>query len=194
MILPILVFAIWAALLWILSKYKMHFFKFLVGTVGSFCFMMLVGQNTIQGYLQYGVTTVSGFFGGIFRLFNAYPEYAMITVYYRAEAISFFVDYECSGIVEMMVYISLLLFYPIYTATEKVKLFTMGVTYIFIANVIRVFVICGILKVLGPSFLFMSHTVFGRILFFFMMIIVYYHVFTRPHILRQKVGNLSDGK
>ena len=118
----------------------------------------------------------------------------MITVYFKSEAISFFVDYECSGIIEMLVFICLIIFYPIYSTKEKAKLVLVGTLYIFLANVIRVFAICLILKVFGPKLLFFSHTIFGRLLFFYLMIIIYYQVFTRPHILRQKVGNLSNGK
>ena len=194
MILPIVMFFMWILSLFLFSKYKMHFFKFIIGAVGSFYFLMFIGQATLQQVLQYAVTYLSGILGNLFKLYQAYPDYSMITVYFRFEAISFFVDYECSGIIEMLVFICLLIFYPIYSAKEKVKLMFVGVIYIFIANVIRVFVICLILKVFGPKLLFFSHTIFARLLFFYMMIVIYYHVFTRPHILRQKVGNLSHGK
>jgi exosortase family protein XrtG len=193
-ILPALIFFIWAAFLFLFSKHKMYFFKFIVGTVGTFCFLMFTGQAFLQQLLQYAVTYATGIMGNIFNLYQTYPDYSMITVYFKSEAISFFVDYECSGIIEMLVFICLLIFYPIYTTKEKAKLMIIGVIYIFIANVIRVFVICLILKVFGPKLLFFSHTIFARLLFFYMMIIIYYRVFTRPHILRQKVGNLSYGK
>ena len=194
MILPIAIFLIWASSLFLFSKYKMHFFKFIFGAVGSFYFMMYIGQATLQQLLQYAVTYLSGILGNLFNLYLSYPDYSMITVYFKSEAISFFVDYECSGIIEMLVFICLIIFYPIYSTKEKAKLVLVGTLYIFLANVIRVFAICLILKVFGPKLLFFSHTIFGRLLFFYLMIIIYYQVFTRPHILRQKVGNLSNGK
>lgn len=194
MILPILVFLLWIFFLWIFWKHKMHFYVFILGTVGTFGFLMFIGQNTFQILLQYGVTYCTGILGKVFGLYQAYPKYSMITVYFKTEAISFFVDYECSGVIEILVYICLLMFYPIYSVKEKIKLIPMGVCYIFLANIFRVFVICSVLKVFGPSLIFYTHTIFARILFFFMMIILYYYVFTRPHILRQKVGNLRYEK
>lgn len=194
MILPIFIFLIWICLLLTFSKYKMHFYKFIFGSVGAFGFLMFIGQNTFQTFLQYTVTYLTGILGKALNLYQTYPNYSMVTIYFRSEAISFFVDYECSGVVEMLVFICLLVFYPIYSAKEKVKLMFLGVIYIYIANVIRVFMICLILKIFGPQWLFFTHTIFARLLFFFMMIIIYYYVFTRPHILRQKVGNLSYGK
>lgn len=194
MILSILIFLIWIFFIWISSKYKMHFYKFILGSVGAFGFLMLIGQGTIQALLQYAVTYSTGILGKMLNIYQSYPEYSMITVYYKYEAISFFVDFECSGIIEMLVFICLLMFYPIYSMKEKLRLMLLGSIYIFLANVFRIFVICSILKAFGPQLIFFTHTIFARLLFFFMMIILYYRVFTRPHILRQKVGNLGYGK
>jgi exosortase family protein XrtG len=194
MILATFIFLIWTFFIWIFSKYNMHFYKFILGSVGTFGFLMLIGQSTFQVLLQYGVTYLTGIIGKMLNLYQSYPQYSMITVYYKYEAISFFVDFECSGIIEMLVFICLLMFYPIYSIKEKLKLMLIGSIYIFLANVFRVFVICSILKVFGPQLIFFTHTIFARLLFFFLMIILYYRVFTRPHILRQEVGNLSYGK
>jgi exosortase family protein XrtG len=116
----------------------------------------------------------------------------MITIYKGTEAISFFVDYECSGFIETLVYICLLSFYPVYSYFKRGILAIIGIVYIFISNIIRVFFICIIIKLFGNGMFFFSHTIFARVIFFTFMIILYYTVFTRPHILRQKVGNLSN--
>jgi exosortase family protein XrtG len=190
--LPYVLLALWILLLLLFRKLNIYFFVFLVGSVGLFCFSMYFGIDNLEKYLEYGVTYGVYLVGKITGFCTAYPEYSMITVYYNSQALSFFVDYECSGLIEMLIYICLLLFYPLYSYTMRAIYAIMGAIYIFLANIVRVFVICTIARFLGPSMFFISHTVIARIMFFIFMVVLYYTVFTKPHILRQKVGDLTN--
>ena len=193
MLLPAFLFIMWILLLYILKKLKMQFFVFILGSVGLFGFAMYVGVAKLEKHLEYAVAYTLDYIGKCTGIFDAYPEYAMITVYYKRQALSFFVDYECSGIIETLVYICLLLFYPIYSVIIKIAYSLAGALYILAANIVRVFMICAIAKVWGPSSFFLSHTVGGRILFFILMVVLYYRVFTYGHIKWQKVGGETDG-
>jgi len=188
-----LLFIIWILILMLLRKLKIYFFTFLLGSVGLFVFMMIAGMDSGEKYLEYAVTYCMQLIGNYTYLFTAYPEYSVITSYHDLEAVSFFVDYECSGFIEMLVYISLLMFYPMYGLKGKALYLLIGMVYIFTANVIRVFVICTIIRFFGIQLFFLSHTVIARVLFFMLMVALYYIVFTRPHVLRQKVGSLTYG-
>lgn len=169
----------------------MHFFLFIVGSAGLFGFLMFLGLGAIETLLEQAVTAVLSLVGSITGIFAANADYSMITVYHRNNALTFFVDYECSGYIEMLVYACLLAFFPLYSSMEKLIYSLGGLLYIFLANVGRVFLICGITKIFGSTLFFFSHTIFARLLFFALMVILYYFVFTRPHIKRQKVGNMS---
>jgi exosortase family protein XrtG len=182
----------WIILLIFLKRTKIYFFVFLVGSVGLFCLLMYLGSGFLESYLQYFVAYAMYLAGNFFNLFSVYPKYFMITVYHDLQAVSFFVDYECSGFIETLVYVSLLAFYPIYGLVGKIKLGLIGIIYIFLSNILRIFLICVLVKEFGPSLFFFSHTIFGRILFFILMLVLYYNVFTRPHVVKQKVGNLSN--
>lgn len=190
---PIILFIIWILLLLLLTKLRLRFFVFILGCVGLFCFMMYLGKDTAEQYLEYAVTYCIWIIANATKLFHAFPDYSMVTSYYMSEAISFFIDYECSGFIEILVYISLLSFYPVYRLKRKLLLAFIGTLYIFISNIIRVFTICTIIKYFGPNLFFFSHTVFARVLFFSLMVGLYYVVFTKPHILKQKVGNMTYG-
>lgn len=185
---------VWILAVIFLKKLNMHFFVFLIGSVGLFCFLMYIFTGYLEKYLAYGVTYCMGVIGKATGLFSAYSEYSMVMVQHRHQAVTFFVDYECSGLIEMLVYICLLVFYPIYRCKEKARLLVFGIVFIFVANVIRVFTICVIIRAFGNNMFFFSHTVFARILFFAFMLGLYYVVFTRPHILKQKVGDLTYGE
>lgn len=191
--LVLLLIVLWILLLLLLRKLKIYFFVFVAGSVGMFLFVTYLGRDFLERQLEMAVTYSMWFVGNLTRLFNAYPQYSMITLYYRQEAISFFVDYECSGFIEMIVFISLLTFYPIYRWKGKLALAAAGTVYIYLSNVLRVFAICVIVKLFGPTLFFFSHTIFARLLFFFLTVTLYYVVFTRPHIIRQKVGNMVHG-
>ena len=194
MLLPIISLIIWIILLLVFRKVKIYFFFFLLGSIGLFGFLMFFGMSVVEKYLEFTVTYVLWEIGSVTHLYKAFPDYSMITVYHRVQAISFYIDYECSGYIEMLVYFCLLMFYPVYHLWNKILFSVLGIIYIFLSNVIRVFFICLITKLLGSGVFFLSHTVFARVLFFFLMVILYYTVFTKPHILKQKVGNMSYGE
>ncbi|WP_315072891.1 exosortase family protein XrtG [uncultured Clostridium sp.] len=191
---PIMFLLLWIIILILLKKLNMHFFKFIIGSVGLFCFLMFFFRAWSEVYLEYGLTYVVSLIGKLTGILVAFPENSMITIYYKVNAISFFIDYECSGFIESCVYVSVLIFYPIYKFTEKVKYFFGGVVFILICNIIRIIFICILSKILGGNLFFFIHTVFARILFFTLMVILYYYVFTMPHILRQKVGDFKYDK
>lgn len=191
MLLAVSLFLGWILILLLLRKLKIYFFIFVIGSVGLFFLLMYVGKDYLEKTLEYAVTYCMWLIGNKTGLFTAYPDYSLITSYFRREAVSFFVDYECSGFIEILVYICLLAFYPVYKIKGKILLSFVGIVYIFISNVIRVFIICTVIKLLGPSVFFFSHTIIARVLFFTLTVTLYYVVFTRPHILLQKVGNLT---
>lgn len=182
---------IWISILALFHKLNMHFFKFTLGSVGLFCFLMYFFRLFFEGYLEYMLTYIISWIGQISGLFIASPEFSMITIYYKVTAISFFVDYECSGFIESCVYISILLFFPIYNFIQKFKYFIIGTLFILISNILRIIFICTLTKVLGGNLFFFIHTVFARILFFILMVILYYYVFTIPQIRSQKVGGFK---
>jgi len=191
MLIILLIIAVWILFLLLIRKLKIYFFVFVVGSIGLFCILMYIGRGTVEKYLEHAVTYSMYLISKATDIYVAHPEYSMLTVYYNSQAVSFFVDYECSGFIESIVYLSLLTFYPIYRWKRKIFLGIAGTLYIFISNIIRVFIICVIIKKFGPSLFFFSHTVFARVLFFFLMVGLYYVVFTMAHILRQKVGRIG---
>lgn len=189
-----LAIVLWVAVLMVFTKTKMGFFKFVVGSVGAFVLLMYFGRYSIEKYLQYYLSYLLGLFGDYTGLFVVQPKFSMITAYSGPNVVSFFIDYECSGFVEIVVYVCLVAFYPIYGLWERIKYSLYGAAYIFGCNFIRVVLICILVKVFGMKIFFFAHTILARIMFFAFMVILYYKVFTKPHILRQKVGGLKYEK
>jgi exosortase family protein XrtG len=181
----------WILILIFLHRQGMHFFKFIAGSVGLFLILMNFGTGFADKQLEYAVTWCLWLIGRFTGMYGTFPDYSLVTVYRGLQAVSFIVDYECSGFIEMLVYICLLTFYPVYGPLKKLFYGVGGMLFIFAANIFRIFIICLIIKVFGTQMFFFSHTVFARIIFFMLTVLLYYYVFTRPHILKQKVGDLT---
>lgn len=185
------VFSAWLILLFILRYLKLNFFVFLVGSVGLFTIMIYLGLHKVDKVLSYIVILISSYIERIMNIYDTYLENQIIVVYYKKQAISFFVDYECSGFIEILVYISLLWFYPVYSVFKKSIYTVLGVSYIITANILRVLLIIVGIYFFGVQTFFWIHSVLARIFFFVLVVICYYYVFTRPHITKQKVGELT---
>ena len=182
---------IWVGGLVLLSKLKLKFFKFIVGSVGIFFFLIYYGNTVIETRIIKVLAFLLDFIANKFSSLKVYPEYGMITIYGNSEIVTFFLDYECTGILEILVFFSLVSFYPIYGLLGKIYYMTIGVIYITIVNVTRVLVIVFIVQVFGMKYFFLAHTILARIIFFVFVVALYYKTFTVKHISKQSVGDHS---
>lgn len=193
--LPIILFFAWLGVVLCLKKINMHAFLFIFGSVGLFFFLMYLGLESVEKQLEFLITYILGEIGRVTGLFTAYPEYSMISIFLDKQAVTFFVDYECSGFIETLVYLCLVAFFPVYSYWEKGLCMLAGSIYILFSNLFRVLMICLLIKSFGVQIFYFAHTIFARLLFFALSLLLYYFVFTKPHILKQRVGNLTyDGK
>ncbi|AAK80539.1 exosortase family protein XrtG [Clostridium acetobutylicum] len=186
-------FVLWIYVISLLVRAKLHFFKFLIGSVGMFFFMMIFLQPYLVGILSKAVTAVAGIIGNSTGYYEAYYQYALILITKGSVNISMYIDYECSGVIEILAFTALLWFFPLYTTLEKVMYNIAGVAWIFMANTLRIFIICALVHAFGNNMYYFAHTIFGRIVFYVLSIILYFYVFTKSQIKSQKVGNVSYG-
>lgn len=189
----IICFVIWIYLLSVFRRGKLDFFRYLLGSVGLFIFMMIFLEPVLTGYLVKWVTSATGVVGSVTGLFNSYHDYSIIFVNCSrtGEALSLYVDYECSGIIEMMAFVALLVFFQVYEVWQRVVVGILGCIAIFFSNVVRISVICIIIKIWGNSSYYIAHTIIGRIVFYILAVLLYYYVFTHAQIIKQKIGGFK---
>lgn len=192
-ILVLTLFILWVYLLSVFTRTKLYFFKFIVGSVGLFFFTIMALEPCLIKPLGHAVTAVAGIVGKLTGYFEAFSEYSLIFISNNHSFISFYIDYECSGLIEMVAFISLLWFFSIYNTAEKAIISVLGISWIFLSNVIRILVICIIIYYGGNNVFYFAHTIFGRIVFYGFSVVLYFYVFTKAHIVRQKVGQFSYG-
>ncbi|RMD04805.1 exosortase family protein XrtG [Clostridium autoethanogenum] len=184
---------VWIYLITVFTRAKLHFFKFVVGSVGLFFFMMVILQPYLVNMLSRSVAAASGIMGDVTGCYQAFYQYSLILIQSGGSAISMYIDYECSGVIEILAFTALLWFFPLYNTLEKIMYNIIGVVWIFVANIIRIFIICVLVYYYGNNIFYFAHTIFGRIVFYALSIILYFYVFTRSQIKRQKVGNVLYG-
>lgn len=191
--LGILIVAVWLYLLNVLSRAKLEFWRYLCGSMGLFILMMVFVRPLLTMPLARCVAALAGIIGNLTNTFTAYFKYGIIFIITEAGSMTLQIDFECSGIIEIMAFLALLVFFRVYTVYERIVVGVLGTAYIMICNALRITLICEAVHFFGTSAYFVAHTFIGRIFFYAMTVILYFYVFTRSHIIQMKVGNFTYG-
>lgn len=185
---------IYAYLLFVFKRKNLYSFSFIFGSVGFFLIVLFFFRDYCVTGMVKGTTFIMDKLGRITNTWLGYLEYGIIFVDNGVETISLNVDYECSGFIECLVYVSLCLFFPLYKIRKKILYSVLGIIYIEIANIIRLFFICVCISFYGNQSFYLAHSVLGRLIFFGLTLLLYFNIFTRAQIKNQKVGNFEYTK
>ena len=193
---PIIVIAIiiiWLYILSVTKRAKLHAWSFMWGSLGLFVIMMMTVQPLLTMPLARCVSALAGVVGSITGAFTAYFKYGIIFVHTGMSSITLLIDFECSGIIEIMAFISLLAFFNVYNISEKIIVGIGGFCYIMVCNALRIVLICLSVHFFGMGAYYVVHTFIGRIFFYVLSVLLYFYVFTKPQIIKMKVGNFAYG-
>lgn len=182
---------IWIYLLTVLKRARLDFWYFILGSIGFFTITVILLQPLLLLPMQRAIAAVAGLPGEWTGTYASYYEKGLLFISHNATQLSLYIDFECTGILETLAFLSLLWFFPVYQLYEKIAVSVIGTATIFLANVLRIFVICQMLYWGGERLYFMAHSFVGRFLFYAITIALYFYVFTRSQIVRQKVGAFS---
>lgn len=191
--LGLIILIVWLYVLRVTRKSELPAWRFIWGSCGLFVIMMIFIRPHLTQPLAQVVAALAGGFGKLTGMFDSYFKYGVIFVDSKAGAISLLIDFECSGILEIMAFVSLLAFFRAYTIYERVVVGILGTFYIILANALRIISICVIIYFRGMQVYYMAHTFVGRIIFYGLSVFLYFIVFTRTQIIRQKVGGFTYG-
>lgn len=180
---------IWLFLLHVLNKSKLNFWRFIVGSAGVFILMIIFIEPVLTQPLARIVALLASLPGRLGDMYSAHFKYGVIFVESSVGAVSLKIDFECSGIIEIIAYLSLLMFYRVYTVYERFCVGILGVIAMILANAFRITIICLMIHFGGVGTYYVAHTFVGRLVFYAFSIMIYFYVFTKPQIIKQKVGN-----
>lgn len=184
---------IWLYLLFVLKRSKLPAWHFFLGSLGLFVLMMVLVRPVLVKPLAQCVAAVAGGFGDLTGTFTAYFKYGILFIHAVDSTITLQIDFECSGIIEIIAFISLLAFFEVYDRNEKLFVGVLGTVGIILSNVLRIIVICLMIYFGGTKVYYVAHAVVGRLLFYTLSVLLYFYVFTKPQIIRTKVGKFTYG-
>lgn len=183
----------WLYLLRTTDRAKLPFWHFITGAVGLFLFMMVLIRPVLTQPLARAVAAMAGLIGNLTDTFTPFFRYGILFVESAGGAITLQIDFECSGIVEIMAFLALLVFFRVYTIPERIIVGIGGTLYIMLANALRILIICEMIHFLGTDVYYAAHTIIGRLVFYVLSVLLYFYVFTKPQIIRMQIGKFSYG-
>ena len=89
---------------------------------------------------------------------------------------------ESSGLLEMVVFASLVAFYPGWSAGQRLVRGAAGLLLTWGANILRMVIIAGMLHFFGKEALVLAHTFIGKLVFFVLTLAIYWATITAPSI------------
>ena len=179
---------IWLYVLTVLKRTKLDGWYFVVGSAGLFVLALITLQPILLQPIQKAVAASAGVLGNLTGTYTSFFQNSLVFVSHGDMNISMYVDFECSGIIESFALLALLWFFPAYQLYEKIIVSVIGCVTIFVSNVLRIFLICLCLYFFGEGSYFFAHTILGRFFFYACTIVLYFYVFTRSQVVRQRVG------
>jgi len=187
----LLLMIIWIYALSIFRRKQQFFFSFLVGAVGLFIFLFVILEPVLTVPLARIVCYLTGWVGRLTGMFESYVSYGILFIENINGPVSLYIDFECAGLVEILVFLSLLIFFQAYKWYEKLWVGIVGVLIVIGANVLRLTVICIMVHLYGNEIYYLAHTIVGRLVFYVIAILLYFYVFTRRQVRQQRVGDFQ---
>ncbi len=189
----IILFALWFYILTVLRRARLQFWHFLVGSIGLFCMMMFFVSPHLAMPMARVVSVIAGLVGDLTGTFEAFFKYGIIYIATASESLTLKIDFECSGCIEIFAFLSLLIFFDVYSKYEKIVVGILGVMLITLTNAIRIVMICESFRLGGLPAYYFTHTFIGRIFFYIVTVGLYFYVFTKPQVIKMKVGDFNYG-
>ncbi len=115
----IVLFAIWIYILTVFKRKGLEFYYFLIGSIGMFAFLFIVFRNILTRVLTSLTCYLTGLLGNLFGIFRAYVAHSILFIDNNNGPVSLYVDFECGGVIEILVFISLICFFAVYNVREK---------------------------------------------------------------------------
>jgi exosortase family protein XrtG len=182
-----LIFVIWVAVVIFLRKTRIWLPYYVVSAVGCAYWLVLVFGNQLglEPLLAHSVAWMvhitSNLLGIPTRIFEGAPGVLLVLVIYQDIGWTVLqVGLESSGMLEITVLVSLLLFYPGWTLFHRLRLMLFGGIAMWVANILRMLVIVVMLNQFGKEALVLAHMYVGKAVFFVLVILIFWFIITRP--------------
>jgi exosortase family protein XrtG len=165
----------------LLRKAHKGLIAYLWGAFGLATILIFAGQignwNNLLGAFQAGILVLlSGLVGGGLRTVAGgglvVPDPTGWSILQ--------IGIECSALIEISIFVSLMLFYPRLPAAERLLRIAIGVLATIAINLLRLGIIAVMVSTLGKPAIPWAHAVVGRLVFFVGILFLYWRMLTLP--------------
>jgi exosortase family protein XrtG len=195
-----LLFTIWLGAVSFFRAYRIWILYYLTAVSGFAYLLVLATSSMFQLEITLAHTVASGVhfllnLAGIpSQIFSNAPGILLVMVItQRTGWTALQIGVESSGLLEMSVLTSLVLFYPEWRISSRLRLILTGNGLTWVANILRMFLIAVMLHFLGKDALLIAHSLVGRIFFFLFTIGIYWFLIT-ARSLRTIEERLATGE
>nr|WP_255604047.1 exosortase/archaeosortase family protein [Oscillochloris sp. ZM17-4] len=180
---------IWGGVVLFLRVYRVWILFYVVATIGCAYGLTMLARDPLNLDLLLGqsiawsVHQLSVPLNLPTRIFAGAPTSLLVMVVSQDVGWTLLkVGVESSGLLEMIVFISLLLFYPGQSRAQRARAILIGCGLTWIANVLRVLLIIAMLQLFGKEALVIAHSLVGKGVFFILTISIYWYLLTAPTV------------
>lgn len=178
----------------ILKREKLNAAFFTVGVAGFLVIVFYLLRQPMTYICTKILEYILGLSNKALHFYEVYLTYNIIFIEAKDSFVSLFIDYECSGVIEVMILTAIVLFFPCLSIPRKIAYILIGFTYTMIANVIRLICVASAINKYGSSVYYIAHSVIGRIVFYIFTIVLYFYMFTWRQLKTQITGRFSYNK
>ncbi|NLK52509.1 MAG: exosortase family protein XrtG [Syntrophomonadaceae bacterium] len=191
-----LVFLLWLAITLFLYHHRLWVLYYIWAAVGLCCVLVLFFHASL---VEYGVERFSSLIlhhilhqlGIVTHIYDGSPGTLLVLIKIDSSWTTLTIDIENSGLIEICIIFSLIVFYPVYRLRKRILVALSGALGIYLINLARLLLVIVIIHSGGRNMSYIAHTLFGRLLFFLLAVGLYWQLITRPSLekIRRNVKN-----
>ena len=178
---------VWLLVLLFFRSHRNWLPYYIIGSVGSAFLIIGLGrtlfplETILRSLTAQSVHQIAGLVGVTTQVFPAVPGALMVLVVPQEMGWTVLnVGVESSGLLEIGVISGMVGFYPGWSLRKRLAIIALGVGATYLANLVRISFIVATLHWGGKEWLFISHTILGRLIFFALMVAIFWLIFSLP--------------
>jgi exosortase family protein XrtG len=185
----LLILLVWLVVIWFLRRYRVWILFYIIGTTGLAYLLTQIFSYSfdIRTILAQSVAVSVHYLLGLVQIetqivSNAPGVLLVLVLTQRVGWTILQIGVESSGLLEMIVLTSLVIFYPGWSTKRRLASSLAGICLSWGANIFRMIVIAVMLHFFGKEALVLAHTFIGKLVFFGLTLAIYWAIITFPSL------------
>lgn len=161
---------------------KIYTGAFILGSVSLFIIVIVFAGSKIENIITIMELYILKLLENYLYNYEVLIREASIIIESKCLMNSIKVNYECSGVIEILSFLSITIFYPVKKKWRKFISILRGTIMIFIGNLSRIIIIIASFYYFNKIGFNIMYLVVSKLFFYSVVLVVYYYELTRIHI------------